>query len=163
MGNFMNAFKIIIQGIARFMYWIAGLALTAIMLLTVADVFLRIFKRPIPGTYELVSLMGALVIGFAIPQTSLDRGQVLMDFLTGKLPFSLQWLFHFITRWLGIIIFAIVGWNLFGMGNDFRASGQVSLTLKLPEYPFAYAIGLCCFVECLVLLTDLSRKKGGEV
>ena len=67
------------------MYWIAGTALTGIMFLTVADVFLRLFKRPILGTYEIVSLLGAVVIGFAIPQTSIDRGQVLMDFLTGRL------------------------------------------------------------------------------
>ncbi len=54
----------------------------------VADVILREFKMPIVGTYEIVSLLGAIVIGFAIPQTSLERGHVLMDFLTERLPFG---------------------------------------------------------------------------
>jgi TRAP-type C4-dicarboxylate transport system permease small subunit len=65
------------------MYWIAGAALAAMMFLTVADVVLRYFKMPIVGTYEIVSMLGAIVIGFAVPQTTLERGHVLMDFITG--------------------------------------------------------------------------------
>ena len=76
----MDTYDKIIKGLSRFMYWIAGAALTAIVFLTVSDVILRLFKQPILGTYEIVSLLGAVVIGFAIPQTSIDRGQVLMDF-----------------------------------------------------------------------------------
>ena len=159
----MNTYDHIIKGLSRFMYWIAGTALTGIMFLTVADVFLRLFKRPILGTYEIVSLLGAVVIGFAIPQTSIDRGQVLMDFLTGRLSSRVQQALHVLTRLLGIIIFVIIGWNLMVMGNDLRQTGQVSLTLRIPEYPVAYGVALCCFIECLVLLSELIKRKGEGV
>jgi TRAP-type C4-dicarboxylate transport system permease small subunit len=155
----MKTFNAVINGLARIMYWIAGGALTGIVLLTVADVFLRYLKMPILGTYEMVSLMGAIVIGFAIPQTTIDRGHVLMDFLTGRLPFLAQRVLHLITRLLGVAIFYIIGWNLFKMGNDLRQTGQVSLTLHIPEYPVAYGIAFCCLIECLILLTDLIQKK----
>lgn len=158
----MKTFNTIIRGLSRFMYWIAGMALTGIMVLTVADVFLRLLKRPILGTYEIVSLLGAVVIGFAIPQTSIDRGQILMDFLTGRLSFRGQQVFHFLTRLLGIATFIMIGWNLVVLGNDLKQTGQVSLTLKFPEYPVAYGVGLCCFIECLVLISDLIKKKGAE-
>ena len=46
------------------------------------------------------------------------------------------------------------------MGNDLRQTGQVSLTLRIPEYPVAYGVGLCCFIECLVLLSELIKRKG---
>jgi len=42
---------------------IAGIAITFIMLLTVLDVILRSFRRPIVGTYELVAFSGAIVVG----------------------------------------------------------------------------------------------------
>ncbi len=155
----MHAINAIIRRIARVMYWIAGVALAAMMFLTVSDVFLRLFKHPIVGTYELVSLLGAVVIGFAIPQTTIERGHVLMDFVTGRLPFSGQRVLHFITRVLAIVIFYIIGWNLYKLGNDLLANGQVSLTLKLPEYPVAYGIAVCCLFECLVLLSGLILKK----
>ncbi len=41
-------------------------------------------------------------------------------------------------------------------------TGEVSMTLRMPEYPIAYGIGVCCFIECLVLATDLFLKKEGE-
>jgi TRAP-type C4-dicarboxylate transport system permease small subunit len=71
----------VIRALARYMYWLAGGALAGIVFLTVADVLLRIFAQPIVGTYELVGFLGAWAIGLAIPQTSLDRGQVFMEFL----------------------------------------------------------------------------------
>ena len=149
----------VINGLARLMYWIAGSALAGIMFLTVADVILREFKKPIVGTYEIVSLLGAIVIGFAIPQTSVEKGHVLMDFLTEKLSFGGQRVFHFLSRILAIITFLIIGWNLWGVGNDLKSTAQVSLTLKIPEFPVAYGISLCCFIECLVLAADLILKK----
>jgi TRAP-type C4-dicarboxylate transport system permease small subunit len=155
----MNAWHAVLQNTSRVMYGIAGAALAGIMFLTVADVFLRLFKLPILGTFEIVSLLGAVVIGFAIPQTTLERGHVLMDFLTGRLPLGGQRLFHLITRLLAVVTFYIIGWNLYKLGNDLRQTGQVSLTLKIPEYPLAYGIAFCCLFECVVLLSDLFLKK----
>ena len=159
----MNTYETIIKGLSRLMYWIAGTALTGIMFLTVTDVVLRLLKRPILGTYEIVSLLGAVVIGFAIPQTSIDRGQVLMDFFTGRLSSRVQQALHILTRLLGMVTFLIIGWNLMVMGNDLRFTGQVSQTLRIPEYPIAYGVGLCCFMECLVLLSELIKRKGEGV
>ncbi len=158
----MNGLKVGLQKIAYFMYGIAGVALVGIMFLTVADVFLRLFKMPIVGTYEIVSLLGAVVIGFAIPQTTLERGHVLMDFLTGRLHGGVQRVLHFFTRLIAAMIFLIIGWNLFVLGNDLLKAGQVSLTLKMPEYPVAFGIAFCCLLQCLVLLADLIKKEGAE-
>lgn len=141
------------------MYIIAGIALVSSMFLTVLDVFLRIFKRPIVGTYELVGLLGAIVIGFAMPQTSRVRGHVVMDFLTDRVPALLKSILHVFTRLLGIVTFAIIGWNLAALGNDFKTVGEVSATLQLPVYPVAYGLAACCAVECLVLFVDIFGQK----
>jgi TRAP-type C4-dicarboxylate transport system permease small subunit len=155
----MNSIQTALRQVARVMYWIAGAALAAMMFLTVADVILRYFKMPIVGTYEIVSMLGAIVIGFAVPQTTLERGHVLMDFITGRLPFAAQRVLHLVTRLLAVLTFYIIGWNLYKLGNDLRQTGQVSLTLKFPEYPVAYGIAICCLFECLVLLSDVILKK----
>ena len=55
---------------------IGGSALTFMMCLTVADVLMRTGGHPILGTYEIVGLALALVIGFGIPKVSMDRGHV---------------------------------------------------------------------------------------
>jgi TRAP-type C4-dicarboxylate transport system permease small subunit len=148
--------------LSRLLYVVAGVALAGSMFLTVADVSLRTLKRPIVGTYELVGLLGALVVGFAIPQTSRLHGNVLMDFVTGKLSAGIQRVLHVITRILATGLFAIIGWNMVNLGNDLRRVGEVTPTLQLPTYPVAYAIALCCLVECFVLLVDMIEKRGTE-
>jgi TRAP-type C4-dicarboxylate transport system permease small subunit len=158
----MKTVSEIARRLARVMYVIAGIALASSMFLTVADVILRTFKRPIVGTYELVGLLGAVTIGFAIPETSRVKGHVLMDFVTSRLPSLLRRLFLVLTRFLGILIFAIIGWNLWGLGNDLRRAGEVSATLQLPFYPIAYSIAVCCLVECLVLFLDILERKDAQ-
>jgi len=148
--------------LSRLMYVVAGVALAGSMFLTVADVFLRTLKRPIVGTFELVGLLGALVVGFALPQTSRLQGHVLMDFVTSKAPAGIQRILQIITRILAMGLFVILGWNMVNLGNDFRRVGEVTPTLQLPIYPVAYGIALCCLVECLVLLLDMIEKRGAE-
>src|SRR5512137_1165395 len=100
---------------------IAGVAVTFMMFLTVADVILRAGGHPIIGTFEIVSLLLALVIGFGIPQVSLDRGHVYMDFLLEKLSKRGRNVMNTFTRVLCLILFAFIGYNLFNVGARFHA------------------------------------------
>jgi TRAP-type C4-dicarboxylate transport system permease small subunit len=141
---------------------IGGSALTFMMFLTVADVIMRAFGRPILGTYEIVGLSLALVIGFGIPKVSMDRGHVYMEFVVDKLPKNWKVMMHTFTRVLCIILFIIIGYNLFSVGNEFHTSGEVSPTLKLPFFPVAYGVGVCCFIECLVFVNDIIKIWRGQ-
>ena len=144
-----------IKVLIRLMYWISCIALVSVVFLTVSDIILRRLKKPIEFTYEVVLLLGAIVMGFSIPQTSLAKGHVIMDFLITELPQGWKKIFYLVTRCLGISIFSIIGWNLITLGNHLYRVGQVSPILKIPEYPVVYGVGICCLVECLVLLYDL--------
>lgn len=147
-----------IKYLSRIMLWVAGVAIASIVVLTVCDVVLRRFRMPIAFTYEVVVLLGAIAIGFSIPQTSLDKGHVVMDFMTEKVPERWQNVLHFITRCLGIGTFAVFAWRMFILANNFRRIGEVTPILQWPIYPVAYGVGACFVVECLVLLNDLLSK-----
>ncbi len=136
---------------------IGGSALTFMMFLTVADVLMRAGGHPILGTYEIVGLALALVIGFGIPKVSMDRGHVFMEFLIEKCPKNWKAIFNTFTRLLCIGLFLIIGYNLFSVGNEFHMSGEVSPTLKLPFFPVAYGVGVCCFIEVIVFINDIIK------
>jgi len=148
--------------ISKLLNIIAGIAVTVMMLLTVADVLLRAGGHPIIGTYEIVSLLLALVIGFGIPQVSLDRGNVYMDLLLEKLSKRGRKVMNTATRVLCLILFAPLGYNLFNVGARFHASGEVSATIKIPFYPVAYGVAVCCLLECCVFIYDIVRIWRGE-
>jgi TRAP-type C4-dicarboxylate transport system permease small subunit len=158
----MKRFLVAVRDLSRTLNLLAGTALLFMMALTVGDVVLRYFRHPIPGTYELVALCGAVVIGFSLPFTSWERGHIYVDFFLEKLPPLARRAVQTITRLMGMALFLLIGWNLILMGSDLRRSGEVSLTLQLPFYPVAYGIGVCCLVQCLVLLGDIIKVWSGH-
>lgn len=160
--SFMKGLLSKINGLSRFFNIIAGISLTFLMLLTVMDVILRSLKKPIVGTYELVAFSGAVVIGFSVPLTSWVRGHIYVDFFILRFSKKVRNIFNITTRCLVIVLFFLIGWNLIKYGIDLQKSGEVSLTLQMPFYPVAYGVGICCFVQCLVLICDIVKIFGGE-
>jgi TRAP-type C4-dicarboxylate transport system permease small subunit len=147
--------------LSKVMDAIAGTVLVLIMLLTSADVVLRYMGRPIPGTYDMVTLAAAFVIGFAIPRTSWDRAHVTVDLLVDHIPRQ-RGAFHVVTRLFGLFFFSMLGWNLVKTGISFVRTGDSTQTLSLPFYPVCFALGVCAFVECIVLVSDLVRAGGSH-
>jgi len=151
-----------IRGLVQLLNVIAGITLTFMMVLTVFDVILRSFRRPIVGTYELVAFSGAVVIGFSLPFTSWARGHIYVEFLVSRFSKKIRDVFNIVTRCMVICLFLMIGWNLIKYGMDLQKSGEVSLTMQMPFYPVAYGIGICCFIQCLVIGCDLLKIYGGR-
>lgn len=139
---------------ARRLGIIAAVAIFSMMALTCADVILRLFRMPIPGTYEIVSFMGAVAVSFAIAHTSVEKGHVAVSLVVQLLPKRAQAVIESILAALGIILFALIAWQSVLYGLDCQSSGEVSLTLQLPFYPIIYGVALGAGVVCLVLLVD---------
>lgn len=147
--------------LCRVLNYIAGCGLVFLMLLTVCDVVLRMFGRPILGTYELVSFMGVLVFGLALPFSSWTRQQIFVDFFIMRFPKKVQNGFYVATRCIVIVLFFWIGWNLFKYTMALRATSEVSAALQMPFYPFSFVLGICCLAECFVLCCDIIKIAGG--
>ena len=158
----MGWFVAQVRRLSSFINVIGGISLVFLMSLTLADVLLRSFKVPITGTYELVALSSAVVIGFSLPFTSWMRGHICVDFLLVKLPPGVRNIFNLSTRFLVLVLFILIGWNLIRYGIALHRSGEVSLTLNIPFYPVAYGLGICSFIQCLVMFCDMVKIVGGD-
>jgi len=156
----------VIGAARRFSGWmngLSGIVLFLMMMLTVVDVALRIFWRPITGTYELVAMAGAVVVAFAIPQTSWDNAHIFVDFLLENRSQTVKRVFGLFARLLGAVLFVILGYYLFTKSNHLFRSGDVSLTLGIPYYPVAYGLAFCAFMEAFVLVLQIAALfKNGE-
>lgn len=154
----MKMLFIVIEKISRFLHRVAGVAIISIMLLTVCDVILRKLRMPFDWTYEVIPIFGVIAIGFSVPQTTLAKKHICMEFLMDKLPRVWQKSLIIINRSLGIIVFALFGWMSFPFGTSIWESGQYTQELQLPEYPLVYALGVCCFIVCLALFRNLVQE-----
>ena len=80
--RFMRKFVALALAVSTWMGGIGGVILVSMMLITVFDVMLRCIGRPMSGTYDLVALGGALIIGFSVPYTTMKKGHIIVDVLT---------------------------------------------------------------------------------
>ncbi|MCX8023558.1 MAG: TRAP transporter small permease [Syntrophorhabdaceae bacterium] len=151
-----------ISNVSHFLNAISAFILAFMVLLTVADVVLRSMRSPILGTYEMVGLLGAIIISFSIPVTSWQRGHIKVDFLVLKLPSGARKIFNIVTRIIAIALFIVIGWNIVLLGMDLKKAGEVTPTRHIPYYPVLYSIGFCCFFQCLVLIADIVKVIRGE-
>ena len=160
------------NGLAKVLFWTAGTAIVLMMLLTCADVVLRfgvtVYRvsgwhflesvRPIPGTYELVKFLGAVAVSFAMAHTSVNKGHVAVSLVVRLLPTKLQGLIGSITGTFSFALFLLIAWQATVYANDLMASGEVSLTLQLPFYPFVYGVGFSAFAVSIVLFSDIIKN-----
>ena len=135
---------------------IASAALMVMMVLTCADVFMRyLFSRPIIGTYDLVSLLGAVLVSFAMPYTMLKKGHVAVEILVQSLSRGKQLVIETFTHLLGISLFLVLVWQAILLSRDMKAAGEVTPTLLLPFYPILYCMAVCFVGLCLAILINL--------
>ena len=157
----MRRFQKIVSVLSRFMGAIAGTTLVLVMLLTVLDVILRYFGYPIIGVYDLVALGGGIIIGFSMPLAAEKKVHVFMEMAVqghsriGKLVLNLA------TRLIVFGISFLVAWNLIRLGLGFRQTGEVSLTIQIVYYPIAIGLGVCFFIQMLVLLVEILQSFSG--
>ena len=155
--------------IAKIFYIVAGTAIVVMMLLTVFDVLMRLcvtlnqghgweflgYFKPIAGTYELVGFLGSMAVAFAMAHTSIKKGHVSVSLIVRLLPPRIQAVVRGLTGMGALAFFGIIVWQSLVYANHLIDSGEVSLTLQLPFYPFVWGIGLGAFAVCLVLLVEL--------
>lgn len=154
----MRAFLSICRRLNGWLNGVAGIVLICIMLLTVADVIMRALRMPIIGTYELVAISAAMIVGFALPQTSWEQGHVNVDILVkGRSPAVKKCLFVY-TRMLGIALFALLCFDLYRKGIYLYKTREVSQTLRIPFYPVPLGLAFCMLLECLTLVADILKS-----
>jgi TRAP-type C4-dicarboxylate transport system permease small subunit len=158
----MKRFLDAVKGASTALSWIAGAALAFLMLLTVADVVLRLFGHPIVGTYELVAVSGAVAIGLALPATSWVRGHIYVDTFVERLPRVPRAVVAVATRLLVLGLFSLIGWNLFKYAMSLRRAGEVTPTLRVPFYPVVIGVGVSCLIECAVMVADIVKVLRGR-
>lgn len=154
----VSFFEKAVTSISDFFNMVASAALVLMMVLSCADIFMRyLFNRPITGTYDIVSLSGAVLAAFAMPYTMLKKGHVAVEILIQSLSRGMQLVIETFSHLLGISLFLVLVWQAILLSRDMKAAGEVTPTLLLPFYPIVYCMALCFLFLSLAILVNLLR------
>ena len=129
-----------------------------IMLLTCADVVMRLFGSPIPGTYELVGYFGSVIISFGVARTSIERGHIAVTLLVERLPPRVQIIIEGVGNSAAAVLFGFLAWQSQVYARDLLEIGDISLTLGIPTWPFVFGLATGSGMFSFVLFLDGLRQ-----
>lgn len=142
-----------VHPISKVMNHIASVTLFFMMLLTIADVFLRkTFSKSILGTVEVTEFMMVILVFFALAQTEVLNGHVKVDLVMSRFGEHTQALVDTITQLVCFLLLGLFTWSALVYSGKMRASAEVSQDLWLPIYPFVYVVVAGCALLSLTLL-----------
>lgn len=174
----MKIIESIINGVVRYMYYISGLAIVLMMVVTTMDVLLRscvtLYSafhweflsslKPIPGTYDLVALFGSIAAALAMAHTTVQSGHVAVELLVRLLAKKKRAVLKLFTDTVSGLFFAVLAWRCVLYARDLKESGEVSMTMQLPFHPFVYLLAFSAlsvtFVFLMVIIKDFRKEPG---
>ena len=158
----MMALDKLSQLLNQVLMWIAGVFLVAMIVLTCANVFLRIVWMPVKGTFEIMGFLGAIVTAFALGYTQSERGHIAVDILLKRFSKKTMRIANGISSFTCMVFFSIAAWQIAKWATTLWKSGEVTETLQIVYYPFTYGVAIGCVVLALVFLVDLMKAIIGE-
>jgi len=137
--------------------WSAGLCLAAMILMTCTNIFLRVVWVPLKGTYELMGYFGALVTAFALGYTQMKKAHIAVDVLVTLFNRKVQLILQGINCLICTIFFSLAGWQIAQYATTLWKTGEVTETLLIAYYPFAYGVAGGCLLLALVMLVEFLK------
>jgi TRAP-type C4-dicarboxylate transport system permease small subunit len=137
---------------------LAGIALMAMMLVTVAEMVARFFGKPMPGTVEAIGWLAAATSAFALGYTQLYQGHVAIDILTNRFSPRLREIVQGLVYLVTTALFAMVTWQVFRYAGVLKQTGSLSETMKVIVYPWVYLVSLGSAGLTLALFADMLKS-----
>lgn len=153
----MTTLDKISQILNQALMWIAGVFLVAMVVLTCANVFLRVVWMPVRGTFEIMGFLGAIVTAFALGYTQIKRGHIAVDILIKKFSKKAQRIANSLSCFICMVFFSMAAWQIAKWASTLRESGEVTETLQIVYYPFTYGVAIGCAILALVFFIDFLK------
>jgi TRAP-type C4-dicarboxylate transport system permease small subunit len=155
----MSRLEKIVILVTRWLNWIAAVTLIVVMGIVCANVVGRSFwGAPVKGTVDIVSLLGAIIVGWAIAYTQVLKGHIRIDLLVQRLPPRIQYIIDSVIDLAGLALFALISWQTVIFAKANFEVGELSEVLKLPITPFASVVAVGCIALTFVLFIDLIKS-----
>jgi TRAP-type C4-dicarboxylate transport system permease small subunit len=151
----MNHFIKIVHSFSRWICWVSLLALIGMMLLTSSDVVLRYIGYPIKGTFDIVGLLGTVVVALPIAYTQILGRHIATEFMASRGNPLVQTIIMSMKCLFSIGMYAMIAWQCSLLGTKLWRIGRVSDTIEIPIFPLVYVVAFGCALNCFVLFIDL--------
>lgn len=146
---------------------IAAVILFLIAMLVIVNVILRAtLDLPIKGTFDLIVFFATVMISLSLAYCAVINGHLAIEFLVERFSRRTQKIISVIIGLISAFFLFVVSWHIYLYASYLRTTGEVSLTIKLPHYPFVIILALGFLMLALVVvgqvLSQFVKEKEGD-
>lgn len=132
--------------------------LLVMMVITCLDVFGgKMFQTPVYGALDIVMLGQLVAISFATAYALIIGRHVSVEFFMVLMPERLQAIIDVVISFFGLLFFILIAWRLIVYGHSLQIGGEVTATISIPLYPFAYGIAVASIPVALIFLAQMLK------
>lgn len=153
----MEIFSRIVQRATKVGTVGAGVFLLGAMLLVVTGVIARFFNIAIVGSYELLQLMMAVTIPFALVYTALRKGHVVVKIIASRFSVRTGAIVCILVSFLSLAIWGLMAGSTAQLAYE-QGLRAVSETLEVPYLPFRIALILGLLLFSLSYIPDIFEE-----
>ncbi len=154
----MDRLEKIVNHLALRISQIAQLALVMVMLVIVVNIFMRAWWKPLTGSYELVEILGAVILSMGVAYCAVNRGHVTVSLLVDSLPPRLQGVIEIITNAVSLTFISLISWGLLQYSSNVHRRNLATSSLDIPLYPVYYLVACGMIMLALTVLVDLIKN-----
>ncbi len=153
-GEVFQAIANGIHALVRVLTWVASGALSIMILFVVGNVLSRFFfKKPLPGTIEVIELVAVVIVFFSVAYTESKRAHIYVELLVSRLSRRAQSVLASLMYLLAAVFFAVMGWRGGVLAWSYLVPRvRETYVLSIPIAPFLFVIALGSFVLALETL-----------
>jgi TRAP-type C4-dicarboxylate transport system permease small subunit len=153
------------RSFSTYLSYIGNAAIAFMMLLTTVDVLGRyFFNSPVLGAYEITEYLMLIMVFSFLAFAQSNKAHINVDIVYNRLPARLQRVFERFNHIVCLLMMILVTWKSAQRILELKRTGEASLLLKIPDYPFAVFLVIGCLVFCIEFFKDAfgSRHRDGK-
>jgi TRAP-type C4-dicarboxylate transport system permease small subunit len=148
------------RSLSTYISYIGNFALAAMMLLSTMDVIGRyFFNSPVLGAYEITEYLMLIMVFSFLALAQSEKAHINVDIVFNRLPAGVRNIFMRFNHLVCLLVMILVTWMSIQRIWELKKTGEASLLLKIPDYPFAVFLVIGCAVFCIEFLKDLFGPK----
>jgi TRAP-type C4-dicarboxylate transport system permease small subunit len=148
---------------SRWFSYVGYAACLLMLCISVIDILgSKLLRWPLPGAFDVVGLIALLVAAFSIAETELVGGHVRLDLGLVFLPKAMKRVCQVVANLLSFVLIVLLIFSSVKYGIKLLLTGEASMTVAIPFFPFAFAIVLGCLPVLLVLYLEIAKPKAIE-
>ena len=151
-----NRLLIFGERLQRAQLWVSVVALVALMMVTVVDVFMRyLFNRPIRGSFDAVEGLLLVFVFNSMAATFFSRRNVVIDVIDSFVPRRVAGLLIRIADVLSVCVLGLLAWAMLRPAMQSYAYGEFKHDLGLPIFIlwFVAILSMAGTIFCAVAIT----------